>query len=300
MLLADHAGSGKTLAYLLPLLQLLREEERFLGRAATQPRCPRLLVVVPTAELAAQAGRVCRALSRAGFPFRSAAVTGGHPMRTQRELLEAGVDVLVGTPGRLLELITSGSLSLEFCRAVVLDEVDVLLSSALAFSEQVRPLHAAASETTRFVFVSATVPKDLYLELEEEFPGLAAALGPGLHRTAPGSTQQLVDCSGGEEVSEETGWQRKAEALLAVLQERRAPRTMVSWGSGPGSQWSLAQGAYCLAIHGSDFPPLASWAHWGVNQVTVAIPLPLSPCRTLLLLLLLLHAAAATGVLQQD
>ena len=103
----------------------------------------------------------------------------------------------------------------------------------------------------------------------QTFPGLVAALGPGLHRTAPGGppraplsacllilpaqqgpcyastspthplccprtpspatgiTEQLVDCSGGTEVSEETGFQRKAAALFAVLQEQRAPRTIV-------------------------------------------------------------------------
>ena len=61
----------------------------------------------------------------------------------------------------------------------------------------------------------------------QEFPGLVAALGPGLHRTAPGITEQLVDCSGGDEVTEESGFLRKAAALFAVLQEQRAPRTIV-------------------------------------------------------------------------
>ena len=130
VVLADHAGSGKTLAYLLPLLQELKAEEALLGSAATQPRCPRLVVVAPTAELAAQVLRVCRALSRAGgLRFRSAAATGGHVLRTQREVLEAGVDVLVGTPGRLVELLQDGCLRLDFCRAVVCDEVDVLLGA---------------------------------------------------------------------------------------------------------------------------------------------------------------------------
>ena len=63
--------------------------------------------------------------------------------------------------------------------------------------------------------------------LPQEFPGLVAALGPGLHRTAPGITEQLVDCSGGDEVTEESGFLRKAAALFAVLQEQRAPRTIV-------------------------------------------------------------------------
>lgn len=167
VVLADHAGSGKTLAYLLPLLQVLREEERVLGAAATQPHCPRLVVVVPTAELCAQVVRVCRALSRAGLRFRSAAATGGRPLRTQKEMLEGGVDVLVGTPGRLAELLGEGCLQLTFCRAVVVDEVDVLLGEDFAFAEQVAPLRAAAPSTTRFVFATATIPEQVYLDLEE-------------------------------------------------------------------------------------------------------------------------------------
>lgn len=227
VVLADHAGSGKTLAYLLPLLQVLREEERILGAAATQRNCPRLLVVVPTAELCAQVLRVCRALSRAGLRFRSAAATGGHPLRTQRETLKDGVDVLVGTPGRLAELLEDGCLQLASCHAVVCDEVDVLLGEDHSFADQVAPLRDAAGQATRFVFATATIPEQIYMDLEEAFPGLVAALGPGLHRTAPGITEQLVDCSGGDEVTEESGFQRKADALFAVLQEQRAPRTIV-------------------------------------------------------------------------
>jgi hypothetical protein len=165
--LADHAGSGKTLAYLLPLLQVLREEERILGAAATQRNCPRLLVVVPTAELCAQVLRVCRALSRAGLRFRSAAATGGHPLRTQRETLKDGVDVLVGTPGRLAELLEDGCLQLASCHAVVCDEVDVLLGEDHSFADQVAPLRDAAGQATRFVFATATIPEQIYMDLEE-------------------------------------------------------------------------------------------------------------------------------------
>lgn len=79
-------------------------------------------------ELCAQVLRVCRALSR-GLPFRSLAATGGHKLRTQRESLAEGVDVLVATPGRLQELTADGALRLDQCQAVVLDEVDVLLGA---------------------------------------------------------------------------------------------------------------------------------------------------------------------------
>lgn len=226
LVVADHAGSGKTLAYLVPLLQALKAEERVLGGPSTVPRCPRFVIVVPTAELCAQILRVCRALS-SKLRFRSAAMTGGRPMRTQRETLESGVDVVIGTPGRLMELVRAGALSLERCSAVVCDEVDILLGGTFSFAEQVQPLREAAGPNTRFVLVTATLPSDVYVELEAFFPGLAAAMGPGLHRTPSGVKEQIIDCSGGDEVSEETGVQRKSAALFASLQEQRAERTIV-------------------------------------------------------------------------
>jgi superfamily II DNA/RNA helicase len=147
---ADQAGSGKTLAYLAPLLQELREEERRLleasaggngngfgggaGAPATRARSPRLVVLAPTAELAQQVAAVARRLSEAGLRHRRAVVTGGEAdrgerqkrFRTQRELLGAGVDLVVATPGRLLEHWKRGSLDFSAVKAVVLDEVDVL------------------------------------------------------------------------------------------------------------------------------------------------------------------------------
>lgn len=277
VILADHAGSGKTLAYLLPLIQRMKEVEAQEGRVA--PHCPRLVVVVPTAELCAQVVRVCRALSRS-LPFRSLAATGGHKLRTQREALAGGVDVLVATPGRLQELMVGGgeegagaALKMDACMAIVLDEVDVLLGDASAFADQVRPLRAAAPPAARFVFVTATIPDPVFAELEYEFPGIVAAFGPGLHRTAPGVTEQLVDCSGGGEVSEESGFRRKAAALLAVLQERRAARAIVFCnkietcrkvenflnrtlprGGGGEGEGGRASGATVLAYHAAIAP----------------------------------------------
>jgi ATP-dependent RNA helicase DDX18/HAS1 len=226
VVLADHAGSGKTLAYIVPLVQALKAEEKALGKPATIPNSPRVVVVVPTSELCAQVLRVCRALSST-LRFRAVAATGGRPMRTQKEALDQGVDVLVGTPGRLAELLSSGALKLDNCASLVCDEVDVLLGGASMFAEQVAPLKQACPPSTRWILVTATLPNDVYMQLEPLFPGLVSALGPGLHRTAPGVTEQIVDCSGGDEITEESGMRRKAAALFASLQERRALRTIV-------------------------------------------------------------------------
>ncbi|GFR42534.1 hypothetical protein Agub_g3439 [Astrephomene gubernaculifera] len=270
VVLADQAGSGKTLAYLLPLMQILRAEEAEAGGRVTRPNCPRGIVVAPTVELVQQVLRVVRALSGAGLRCRSAAATGGQveqraraaSIRTQRELLSEGVDLLVCTPGRLQQLVASGAVRLEGCRALVMDEVDVLMGDHADFLGQVSPLLSAAPPSMRLVLVTATLPQHVWGQLREAWgqlravqqqgqggqqeggegagaaagagaAGAAAAgelqaiFGPGLHRTAAGLVEELVDCSGGDEVSEESGRKRKLEALQALLSRHAAPRTLV-------------------------------------------------------------------------
>ncbi|GBF95962.1 DEAD-box ATP-dependent RNA helicase [Raphidocelis subcapitata] len=233
--LADQAGSGKTLAYLLPLLQALVEEEAAAGRPCTAPGSPRLLVVAPTVELAQQVQRVLRALVAGGLRFRTALMTGGQAeddrrskaLRTQEAALKAGVDVAIATPGRAVALLQRGTLTLAATKAVVLDEIDVLAGGEETYREQVEPLQAAAPMTTRFVLVSATLPAHTFQSLREAFPGVTPAFGPGLHRVAAGVTEELVDCSGGDEISLETGVQRKLEALTDALERHRARRAIV-------------------------------------------------------------------------
>ena len=270
--LADHAGSGKTLAYLVPLVMDLRLAEAAVsgGGPLSRPGAPSALVVAPTSELCAQVLRVARGLARAGgAPFRSVALTGGHPWRTQRDALAEGADLVVATPGRLGEHVRAGGLSLSRLRTVVLDEADVLLgeeasdgSSGLlggdagpggastgpsAFHDQVSPLRELAPADAAFVLVTATLPEPTWERVAREFPGIAPVLGPGLHRTAPGVEQVLVDCSSpddgaspssasssklkeGEEEeprNAETAYLRKADALLKVLANHPANHTVV-------------------------------------------------------------------------
>lgn len=226
LVVGDHSGSGKTLAYLAPLVQLLRQEEAEADGPVTVPNCPRVLIVVPTEELCQQVARVVKALT-AGAPLRSMLLTGGRPSRTQRDLLDQGVDIVVATPQRAADMVESGHLRLDVCRAVVLDEADLLLSDVAAFSEQIAPLRNAAPQKTRFVLVTATLPAELFDELQNAFPGIGSALGPALHRSAPGVVEQVIDCSGGDDISEESGGKRKAAALLQVLRAQESQRTVV-------------------------------------------------------------------------
>ena len=228
VLLADQAGSGKTLAYLLPLMQRLQTVERERGRA--RPNRPRLLVLCPTSELVMQVLGVVRQLARGGLKCRSLAMTGGNQGKTQTQTLKEGVDVVVGTPGRVGHLVDVGKLEVDDLEAVVMDECDVLLGDSFEFAEQVAPLRdatLAARKTssgvaTKFVLVTATIPEDVLRQLKAFFEGdLRVVQGPGLHRPAAGLLERLVDCSGGDVVDDQSGFYRKYRALEQLLEAER-------------------------------------------------------------------------------
>eukprot|EP00904_Undaria_pinnatifida_P001837 jgi/Undpi1/11654/HiC_scaffold_36.g13949.m1 len=224
---ADQTGSGKTLAYLAPLVQRLRLEELAEVHGRAKPGRPRVLILAPTAELAQQVYGVAQRLSGT-VPFRSCCFTGGagRSFKTQAKLLQEGVDVLVATPGRVATLLEAEALSLVDCRAIVLDEVDVLFMDE---TFKLAPIGTCAPEDTQFLFVTATLPQSVSDVLKAEFPGTKFLLGPGLHRVAPGVEEVLIDCSGppGEPRNEDTGMARKRDALLSQLERRMALRTLV-------------------------------------------------------------------------
>ena len=226
VLLADQAGSGKTLAYLLPLMQRLQTVEQERGRA--RPNRPRLLILCPTSELVVQVLGVVRRLARGGLKCRSLAMTGGNQGKTQTQALKEGVDVVVGTPGRVGHLLDVGKLEVDDLEAVVMDECDVLLGDSFEFAEQVAPLRDAtlaakrAGGETKFVLVTATIPEDVLRQLKMFFEGdLRVVQGPGLHRPAAGLLERLVDCSGGDVVDDQSGFYRKYRALEQLLEAER-------------------------------------------------------------------------------
>ena len=106
-----QTGSGKTLAYLIPLVEKL-------PRGGPGPRA---MVVTPTRELALQVEKVLRGLSG---DLRTTVLYGGVGYATQRLALKRGVDVVVGTPGRIIDMLGQGKLSLSRIQYLVLDEAD--------------------------------------------------------------------------------------------------------------------------------------------------------------------------------
>ena len=143
-----QTGTGKTAAFLLPILQNLAA-----GQAA---RHPRALVVTPTRELAAQVGAMARGYAR-HLPVRSTVLFGGVGMGPQQRRLAAGLDLLVSTPGRLLDHLGRRQASLGSVEVVVLDEADRMLD--MGFLPDVRRILAALPAQRQNLFFSATMPE---------------------------------------------------------------------------------------------------------------------------------------------
>lgn len=153
LLATAPTGSGKTLAYALPLLQSL------LRRPKPQ-RHTQALVLVPTRELAAQVGEVLRALAeplQAGL--RISVLFGGVSINPQLMGLRGGADVVVSTPGRLLDVVAHHALRLDHVATLVLDEADRLLD--LGFADELERVLARLPSRRQNLLLSATFAPDV-------------------------------------------------------------------------------------------------------------------------------------------
>jgi len=147
-----QTGTGKTAAFALPILQSL-------AAAPSAENRPRALVMAPTRELAVQIDAAFGAYGRDLPDLRHTVVFGGMKMRAQRRALGEGVDILVATPGRLLDLLGQGVLDLGAVRHFVLDEADEML--ALGFLDDVRRVLKHLPARRQNLLFSATMPRDI-------------------------------------------------------------------------------------------------------------------------------------------
>ncbi len=148
-----QTGTGKTAAFTLPMLQLLAAEPAPKGR-----RPIRALVLTPTRELAIQIDECCRDYARY-TPIRHCVIFGGVNQRPQVDALQKGVDLLVATPGRLLDLIGQGYVTLDTIRFFVLDEADRMLD--MGFIHDIRRTLPLLPERRQTLFFSATMPESI-------------------------------------------------------------------------------------------------------------------------------------------
>ena len=142
-----QTGTGKTAAFAIPILERLKPRAPGMG--------PQALILVPTRELAVQVRDECLKLA-AGRDTRITAVYGGKPLRKQVEELRRGVEIVVGTPGRVLDLMGRNSLVLACAGFVVLDEADRMLD--IGFRPDIEKILRRCPQSRQTLLLSATIP----------------------------------------------------------------------------------------------------------------------------------------------
>ncbi|KAK9807696.1 hypothetical protein WJX72_006359 [[Myrmecia] bisecta] len=150
-----RTGSGKTLAFSLPVIENLYKENDALGSSRPRRgRAPRCIVLAPTRELAKQVEREFQA---SGPGLTVGCYYGGVPIEQQKRDLRSGLDVVVGTPGRIIDLINRGDMDLSKIQYVILDEADQMLNDG--FEEEVEDILTNVPEQRQTLMFSATMPQ---------------------------------------------------------------------------------------------------------------------------------------------
>ena len=231
-----QTGTGKTAAFAIPALQRLLPDG---------PR-PQVLVLTPTRELALQ---VAEEVSRIGghLGAREAAIYGGQPIERQIRALRAGVDVVVGTPGRLLDHLRRGTLVLAGVRFVVLDEGDEMLD--MGFIDDIETILQAAPPERQTALFSATVPPPIRRLTQRYLRDPVHLRATPEHLVAPLIEQSYYEVRGMD----------RAAALCRILDVEDISRAIVFCRTKRGvdelAAALQARGYPCEAIHGDMAQP---------------------------------------------
>ena len=203
-------GTGKTLGFGIPLLNRVDTTKR-------EARIPQALVVVPTRELAVQvASDLEKAGKRRGIKVLT--IYGGRAYEPQIEALEAGIDVVVGTPGRLIDLSNKRHLNLGGTRTIVLDEADEMLD--LGFLPDVEKIMAQTSPARQTMLFSATMPGAI-VSLARRY------MTQPTHIRAMGSDQEGHTVQAIEQFVYRAHAMDKVEMLARILQAEGRGRTII-------------------------------------------------------------------------
>lgn len=158
LMVAAQTGTGKTGGFALPILEILFPNGKPDREQRHRPRQPRVLVLTPTRELAAQVHDSFRLYAR-DLPFVSACIFGGVGMNPQVTAVAKGLDVLVACPGRLLDLVNQGKIDLSGVEILVLDEADRMLD--MGFIHDVKKVLAKLPSKRQNLLFSATFSQDI-------------------------------------------------------------------------------------------------------------------------------------------
>eukprot|EP00172_Hildenbrandia_rubra_P000130 Plantae.Rhodophyta-Hildenbrandia_rubra.ctg10583.p1 GENE.Plantae.Rhodophyta-Hildenbrandia_rubra.ctg10583~~Plantae.Rhodophyta-Hildenbrandia_rubra.ctg10583.p1 ORF type:complete len:562 (-),score=92.71 Plantae.Rhodophyta-Hildenbrandia_rubra.ctg10583:242-1927(-) len=208
VILGAATGCGKTLAFLLPVVEMLKAEETLGDLGTVYAGKPRALIVLPTRELAEQVLAVTKRLSHYA-KFRTAGLIGGAgSLRKQKDRLTSGaVDVVVATTGRLLQMMDTKSIDLRMLKYLVIDEVDTMFDAGFGPELQKILRYSRGRDGNnkpQYISVGATHPKAAIAVYEEEFP-TANRIEVDLHRVPPGLQQRFILTNQREKISQLVG-----------------------------------------------------------------------------------------------
>ncbi|MBU0589024.1 MAG: DEAD/DEAH box helicase [Gammaproteobacteria bacterium] len=203
-------GSGKTAAFVLPLLQ------RFHDTPRERPRQARVLMLVPTRELAAQIGESVRTLAQhMSEPVKVSVVFGGVSINPQMMGLRGGTDIVVATPGRLLDLVDHNALKLSQVATLVLDEADRLID--LGFAEELSRILALLPIQRQNLLFSATLPPAIQGLAHDMLQAPVRIDVPSELQTQPDITQRAIEVDAN----------RRTQLLRHLIQQHAWERTLV-------------------------------------------------------------------------
>lgn len=232
-----QTGTGKTGAFALPILDRLAA-----NRKRPQAKSCRVLVLSPTRELAGQIAESFRSYGRHVGPSVALVIGGVAPGR-QRQAMARGVDVLVATPGRLLDHVREGAVSLAGVEVLVLDEADRMLD--MGFIHDIRAIIAKVPETRQTLLFSATMPREI-AELSRRFLRDPAHVEvTPVARTAERIDQRVIHVERAEKPA------KLAEILGAEDIDRAIVFTRTKHGADKVVRMLAKGGQTAHAIHGN-------------------------------------------------
>jgi len=230
-----QTGTGKTAAFALPILQRLSAEP-------SRSKDVRVLVLAPTRELALQIGESFKSYGR-NLPLKSAVVFGGVGLEPQISTLKRGVDILVATPGRLIDLMERGAVHFRGLSVLVLDEADRMLD--MGFIHDIKRIIKVLPQKRQNLLFSATIPK--------EVKGLIDSIlrDPVKVEVAPvSSTSEQV-----EQRAYFVGRADKKDLLLHILDTEAVTRALVftrtKHNANKLEKFLMDSGIKAAAIHGN-------------------------------------------------
>lgn len=237
VLAAAQTGTGKTAGFTLPLLQRLKDSN--LKDKKTQVRA---LILTPTRELAAQVAQSVETYGKY-LPFKSAVIFGGVGINPQKALLKKGVDIIIATPGRLLDLISQDSLDLSKIEFLVLDEADRMLD--MGFINDIKKILAILPKQRQNLLFSATFSN----EIKKLADGLLKS--PVLVEVSKAnSTSHKV-----QQIVHHVDRERKKELLIHLINKNDWKQVLVftrtKHGANKLSEALIKENITSAAIHGN-------------------------------------------------